>query len=123
MLRKEIQLIKKKRLCKQIEPKIFFQFLICDNNYINVPQYRVKVENLFLMTSNRKPGNIFLLTSNHFRIVCSKECGFCVIPITQFLCNNDQADIQLNLVENYLLKLRYTNDMKSKNNIDFGYLT
>jgi hypothetical protein len=31
-------------------------------------------------------------------------------------------DIQLKLVENYLLKLRYTMDMKSKNNIDFGYL-
>ena len=34
-----------------------------------------------------------------------------------------ENDIQLKLVENYLLKLRYTNDMKSKNNIDFGYLT
>ena len=27
------------------------------------------------------------------------------------------------MVENYLLKLRYTNDMKSKNDIDFGFLT
>lgn len=26
-------------------------------------------------------------------------------------------------MENYLLKLRYANDMKSKNNTDFGYLT
>ena len=34
-----------------------------------------------------------------------------------------ENDIQLKLVENYLLKLRYANDMKSKNNIDFGYLT
>ena len=34
-----------------------------------------------------------------------------------------QDDKQLNLVENYLLKLRYSNDMKYKNNIDFGYLT
>lgn len=34
-----------------------------------------------------------------------------------------ENDFQLKLVENYLLKLRYTSDMKSKNNIDFGYLT
>ena len=34
-----------------------------------------------------------------------------------------EDDKQLNLVENYLLKLRYSNDMKYKNNIDFGYLT
>ena len=34
-----------------------------------------------------------------------------------------EDDNQLNLVENYLLKLRYSNDMKYKNNIDFGYLT
>ena len=33
-----------------------------------------------------------------------------------------ENDFQLKLVENYLLKLRYTSDMKSKNNIDFGYL-
>ena len=48
--------------------------------------------------------------------------GFCIIPITPFQDNVDEEDIQLNLVENYLLKLRYFNDMKSKNNIDFGYL-
>jgi hypothetical protein len=34
----------------------------------------------------------------------------------------DDNDIQLNLVEGYLLKLRYFSDMKSKNHIDFGYL-
>jgi hypothetical protein len=31
-------------------------------------------------------------------------------------------DYQLNLVENYLLKLKYANDMKRKNNSDFGFL-
>ena len=34
-----------------------------------------------------------------------------------------QNDYQLNLVEAYLLKLRYAKDMKSKNQNDFGYLT
>ena len=33
-----------------------------------------------------------------------------------------EDDKELILVENYLLKLRYSNDMKSKNNIDFGFL-
>ena len=79
------------------------------------------VENLFLMTSNRKENNIFLLTSNSLSIITAKECDFCVIPISQYQ-NDGTPDIQLNLVENYLLKLRYTNEMKSKNDIDFGYL-
>jgi hypothetical protein len=74
------------------------------------------------MTSNRKEGNIFLLTSNKFSLIVANQCGFCVIPITQYQANMEN-DIQLKLVENYLLKLRYTSDMKSKNNIDFGYLT
>jgi len=34
-----------------------------------------------------------------------------------------EDDKELILVENYLLKLRYSNDMKSKNNIDFGFLS
>ena len=34
-----------------------------------------------------------------------------------------ENDIQLKLVENYLLKLRYSNDVKKKNDIDFEYLT
>ena len=32
-------------------------------------------------------------------------------------------DIQLKLVENYFLKLRYSDDMKGKNNLDFEFLT
>jgi hypothetical protein len=80
------------------------------------------LENLFLLTSNRKRGNIFLLTSNAMRIVTMMDNGFCAIPITQFQ-SFMQNDFQLNLVENYLLKLKYAKDMKIKNMKDFGYLT
>lgn len=41
--------------------------------------------------------------------------------MTRFL-NPNKKDYQLNLVENYLLKLRYSKNMKSKNDIDFGFL-
>ena len=44
------------------------------------------------MTKNRKEDNIFLLTSKQLSIVVVKECGFCVIPITQFI-NSQEADI------------------------------
>ena len=33
-----------------------------------------------------------------------------------------QNDFQLNLVENYLIKLKYTQDMKRRNINDFGFL-
>lgn len=31
-------------------------------------------------------------------------------------------DFQLNLIENYIVKLKYSRDMKTKNMRDFGYL-
>ena len=34
-----------------------------------------------------------------------------------------EDDKELILLENYLLKLRFFNDLQSKNNIDFGFLT
>ena len=80
------------------------------------------MENLFLLTGNRKEGNIFLISGGHFNIILAKDCGFCVIPIVPFVRSNQQ-DVELNMVENYLLKLRYANDMKGKNDIDFGFLS
>lgn len=48
----------------KIELKIYFYFLVCKNNYVRVPDSEEFIENLFLMTQNRKKENIFLLTSN-----------------------------------------------------------
>ena len=62
-IKQQIQMLKKKRLNKVIEPKIFFQFIICNNNYLRIKECNQYIENLSLMTSNRKEGNIFLLTS------------------------------------------------------------
>ena len=50
------------------------------------------------------------------------DSGFCAIPVIKFQCFM-QNDYQLNLLENYLVKLKYSKDMKAKNQIDFGYLT
>jgi hypothetical protein len=73
------------------------------------------------MTGNRKKADIFLISSSPFSIVFAKDCGFSIIPMQKFIGMNKE-DFQLNLVENYLLKLRYSNDMKAKNDIDFGFL-
>ena len=79
------------------------------------------VVNLSLLTSNRKASNIFLLSSNPMNIVTAKECGFCVLPTSQFI-NDGPPDIELSLIEIYLLKYRYISKAKMKNNIDFSYL-
>ena len=79
---------KKKRGNKPIQPKSFFQYMICNNNYTFIQEVNEHVENLFLMTGNRKKDNIFLISSNPFNIVLPKDCGFCVIPITKFLNSN-----------------------------------
>jgi hypothetical protein len=53
--------------------------------------------------------------------VAAMDQGFCAIPIIKFQ-NFMQNDFQLNLLENYILKLKYDRDMKTKNMRDFGYL-
>jgi hypothetical protein len=55
--------MKKNRLNKQLEPKTFFQLLIPDSNYVFIPEANEFIENLMLMTDNRKEDNLFLLTS------------------------------------------------------------
>ena len=69
----QIKKMKKKRSGQHCQPKIFFTFIMHENNYVYVKEANDHVENLLLMTSNRKESNIVLLTSNHFRLVVAKE--------------------------------------------------
>ena len=77
---------KKKRRVKKIEPKIFFQFLVCDTNFFRIKEGKIDecIDNLFLLTSNRSAHDIFLITSDQFRIVTAMDCGFCSIPVIKF---------------------------------------
>ena len=77
---------KKKRRVKKIETKIFFQFLVCDTNFIKFEEGNINevVDNLYLLGSNRRPYDIFVITSNQFRIVTAMDCGFCSIPVIKF---------------------------------------
>ena len=60
------------------------------------------------------------MTSNHLRLVAAMNQGYSGIPITQYMKFDN--DIQLNIVENYLIKLIHYNDSESKNHKDFGIL-
>ena len=79
---------KKKRKVKKIEPKIFFQFLVCDTNFIHFKERSIDehIDNLVLLLKNRRPSEIFMITSDQFRIVTAMDCGFCSIPVTKFQC-------------------------------------
>lgn len=44
----------RKRRERKIEPKTFFHFIICDNNFTFVEEANAHIENLFLLTGNRK---------------------------------------------------------------------
>jgi tRNA splicing endonuclease len=57
---------KKKRRVKKVETKIFFQFLVCDTNFIRLKEGKIDevVDNLFLLGSNRRAHEIFVITSN-----------------------------------------------------------
>ena len=47
--------------------------------------------------------------------------GFCALPIIEY-DKFSKNDYNLNLLEKYLISLRYFNDMKGKNHQNFGYL-
>lgn len=51
------------------------------------------------------------------------DLGFCAIPIIKYQMIYMMDDFQLNLLENYLHKLKYSKDVKYKNQKDFGYLS
>ena len=78
------QIQSKKRRVKIVEPKIYFQFLFGERNYLYLPQAQEKLENFHLLTSNRKPENIFLLSSNPLRVVAAMAEGFCALPIIKY---------------------------------------
>ena len=47
--------------------------------------------------------------------------GFCAVPVIPF-SHFDKQDIELQLVENYILKNRHLKDMKLRFNTDFAFL-
>jgi hypothetical protein len=47
--------------------------------------------------------------------------GFCAVPVIPF-SQYDERDIQLQLVENYILKNRHLKDMKLRFGTDFAFL-
>ena len=49
------------------------------------------------------------------------DAGFCAIPVIKFQAFM-QSDYQLNLLENYLTRLKFSNNMEAKNKKDFGFL-
>ena len=103
-----------------METKIFFYHLMSCSNYQKVPELNEQVENLFLLTQNRKKENIYILSPQKLSLVSAINFGFCAIPVSHFLTHDD---FQLNLVEKYLLTLKYYKDTKSKNSLDFNFLT
>ena len=95
--------------------------MVCKRNYTFFEEIGEYIENLHILTKNRDPSNIFMLNSNKVRLISCMDQGFCGIPIQEFR-KFDKQDIQLRIVENYLIKLQYTKDSKSKNMNDFGII-
>lgn len=92
--------------------------MVSENFYLNVPKLSESFENLETLTKNRKPERIFLMSSNASRLVMAIKQGFCVIPVTPFKSFNFD-DFELNIAENYLIKLKYFKECKHKNCKDF----
>lgn len=99
----------------------YFKVVLNDDNFLNFEQLDESIPNLHLLLKNRKITNIFLVSSNMTRIVSAMSCGFCAVPVVKYH-KFDDGDFHLNLIENYLTRLKYNNDVKTKNVNDFGIL-
>ena len=85
-----------------------------------IEAYGLGVENLQILLQFRLKDDIIMVSSNPQRIVVAKSQGFSVVPIIPYE-RFYRDDYQLNLLENYLLSIRYRKDMaqKIKNGFEF----
>ena len=85
-----------------------------------IEAYGFGVENLQILLQFRLKDDIIMVSSNPQRIVVAKSQGFSVVPIIPYE-RFYRDDYQLNLLENYLLSIRYRKDMaqKIKNGFEF----
>jgi hypothetical protein len=104
-----------------IKAKRIFVVILGRKANVKFPEIDRQAENLLLLLCSRRRSNIFLLTSNPFSLVTAMDQGFCGIPITPF--SHEVEDIQLNILENYLIKLIRSTDLGQTNINDFGLLT
>lgn len=104
---------------KILQPKIIFKLLICRNNYHYFPQIEQTLQNLRILMKNRDPPTMVIISSDPIILVSGMDQGFCSIPISSPKWYNED-DIMLNLLENYLIKLKFYKDTKAKNINDFG---
>ena len=70
---------------------------------------------------NRVKEDIYFISSDPLKIVFSLSEGFCALPTTKYE-KRSKNDFILNLLEKYLINLRYFKNMKDKNHQNFGYL-
>jgi len=109
------------RVKKLPDIKLFFQFIIHQRQYIHIKDYDRYVENLLLLTKNRKKEDLIYISSNPFRIITALNDGYLTIPLIQYECQG-RSEYQLCLLENYIMKHRHLKDMRARIREDFKFL-
>ena len=75
---------------------------MCHDNFEYIQQIDEYLENFHIFLKNRNPNKIYLVSSNQTRLVAAMLQGFCSIPVINYSKYDEDKDIQLKLVENYL---------------------
>ena len=75
-----------------------------------------------MLQKYRHKDNLIVISSDPFSIVAAMHQGYQTVPIIQFE-SFLRSDFQLNLVENYLLKLRYGSKVPETVKNNFKFLT
>ena len=99
----------------------FFNYVLHQGYFVFIEAYGLAVENLLLLMQYRLKENIILFSSNPKRIVVAMREGFSVLPVISFE-RFYRDDYQLNLIENYLLRMRHRKDLVQDVKMDFQFL-
>ena len=101
--------------------QVYFKVIYSNDYFVQLPN-REFAENLQLLLSNRNKKQILFMSTSAYSIMNAVLQGFAVIPILP--CHIIiPGDYQLLLVEQYLLRIKYTHASGSLVRNDFEYLT
>jgi len=83
-----------------------------------LPQFELSVENLYLLSPEIPKERLIFISSDTFRIAVALNLGFVTIPVIYYASRSND-DYQLNLLENYILKLMHINKLGEQPQVDF----
>jgi TFIIF-interacting CTD phosphatase-like protein len=94
----------------------FFSYIVPLNYCYNFPEEKISIKDIEIFFGNRLPSEFVMISTSPFDLILCQQNG---IPIFPFL--EDHSDLALNLLEQYILKLKWVTDVREIIKADFAF--